>query len=95
MTMLQSLSISALRKLAAWAVIPAFVSLVLAHEILITKYPAPIDYYSDSSVPQLVLWWRNGSLLTVLLLSLISIPKWQSLLGLGGVMVFLYFALKA
>jgi hypothetical protein len=85
---------STLRKFAAWAVIPAFISLVIAHEIIITKYPSAIGYSSAPRLPQWLLWWRNGGLLTVVLFSLISIPKWQSLLGLSGVIIYLYFALK-
>jgi hypothetical protein len=89
-----SQGLSKARKIAAWTVIPAFFSLIYAHNILITKYPAPIDYYANSSEPQMVLWWRNASLLLVLFVSLLSIPRWQSFVGLLATGIFLYFALK-
>lgn len=86
--------VSVMRRLAAWIVLPAFISLVAAHEVIITNYPGAVGYSSAPRPPEWLMWWRNGSLVLVLLFSLVSIPRWQSLVGLGGTLLFLYFALK-
>jgi hypothetical protein len=83
-----------IRKYLAWAIIPVFASLMIAHEILITKYPRTIGYSFAPEPPAWLLWWRNVSLFFVFLGSLLTLPRWQSFLGLLALGAFLYFALK-
>jgi hypothetical protein len=41
-----------------------------------------------------LLWWRNLSILAVAGLGLLSIPEWQSIVGIMGLIAFLYFSIS-
>jgi hypothetical protein len=43
--------------------------------------------------PAVLLLWRNGSLILVVLASLISLPRWQSIIGLIAALLFLYHSI--
>jgi hypothetical protein len=85
--------VSKMRMIAAWITLPAFVGMFLANELLTSKYPGGI-LPAGISRPSSFVWllcWRNWSLYLTALCGLISLPRWQSLLGLAGVIVFLYY----
>lgn len=85
-----------MRRIAAWLVIPALISLYLANQNLIKSYPSgAIWMVRDSGMPRpslfvWLLWWRNTSFLLALAASLISLPRWQSVLGIVGLILFMY-----
>ncbi len=84
-------AISQVRTVTAWLVIAAFVSMMLAED-KIRGYPRP--WPGDVPMPlalQWFIWWRNVSLLAVLALILVSIPRWQSLVGFAGLVIFFVF----
>src|SRR5262245_5073855 len=75
-----------------WLVIPACLSTFIAHQIILSKYILPWPY--DAQMPtllRLLLWWRNLSFLLMLLSSVASLPRWQSIIGLAFVVLFLFF----
>ena len=81
-----------IRRVAAWIVILAFVSLFIAHQqILAPQYccmPWPMD--APNRPPAWIFYWRNFSLLLVVLALIISVPRWQSLVGILGLVVFFF-----
>jgi len=85
---------STVRKFAKWSVIPAFISLVIAHEFIINNYPGAIGYSLAPPPPYWILLWRNTSLFFAVLAGLIALPSWQSFLGLTAIVIFLSFALR-
>jgi hypothetical protein len=73
-----------------WFVIPACLSTFIAHQIILSKYVLPWPYEAQMpTLLKLLLWWRNLSLLLVLLSSVASLPKGQSILGLAFIVFFL------
>src|SRR5712691_11165445 len=83
-----------IRSLAAWIIIPAFLSFVIADQILVTKYgggPRPNDFPRPRLLDGLLVW-RNWSLVVALATGLISLPKWRSLIGLTLTLTYFYFA---
>src|SRR5829696_7838727 len=80
-----------LRTIAAWLVIPAFLSMFMAHDHLTRTYPVPFPSWIETPRGfELTIAWRNYSLLLVVATSLIALPRWQSVAGLVGTAVFLY-----
>ena len=74
-----------------WLIIPARLSTFIAHQIMLSKYIPPWPY--EAQMPKLLkllLWWRNLSLLLLLLSSVASLPRWQSVLGLVFIVLFLF-----
>src|SRR5262249_30755415 len=84
--------ISRVRKTTAWLVIFALASLFVAQQVLISKYilpwPAGMPRPRDLDI---LLLWRNLSLLLTVFFSLVSLPRWQSIAGIVGIAMFLYF----
>jgi len=80
------------RTIAAWFVLPAFVSMFIAHQqILAPRYccmPWPID--AVNRPPAWIFYWRNYSLLLVVIALIISLPRWQSLVATLGIVVFFF-----
>ena len=83
--------ISQVRTVTAWLVIAAFVSMMLAED-QIRGYPRPWPGHIPMPLAlQWFIWWRNVSLLAVLALILVSIPRWQSVVGFAGLVIFFVF----
>src|SRR5215510_13156771 len=82
-----------IRTVAAWTIIPAFLSMFIAHQqILSPQYccmPMPMD--APNRPPAWIFYWQNFSLLIVVVAILISLPRWQSLVGIGAMVLFLFF----
>jgi hypothetical protein len=78
-----------IRTIAAWLVIPAFISMFVAHQHLINTYPMPSIPMPKSRGEELSIVWRNYSLMSVIGLSLFSLPRWQSIAGIIGIFIFL------
>jgi hypothetical protein len=84
-------AISQVRTVTAWLVIAAFVSMMIA-ETQIRGYPRP--WPGNVPMPSELawfIWWRNVSFLALLALILVSIPRWQSLAGFVGLVVYFVF----
>jgi len=76
--------VSGVRTVAAWVVIPAFISFVVAENELTSRFPGGPR---PSSLPrpltlERLLGWRNTSCELALATGLVSPPRWQSLVGL-------------
>jgi hypothetical protein len=83
--------LSRVRTVSAWIVIPAFLSMFIAHQVLKSKYRVMYpDWIEQPAGMKLILMWRNYSLLAVVATSLISLPRWQSIVGLISTALFLY-----
>ncbi len=84
---------SRIRSVAPWTTLVAFVSLFAAENILTTKYGARSwpDPASRPGFLEWLLFWRNGSLVLALLAGLISLPRWQSWVGLALTIAYTYF----
>ena len=79
------------RTVAAWIVIPAFLSMFIAHQTLIRMYRVPYPgWIEQPEGMKQILMWRNYSMLIVVAMSLISLPRWQSIVGLICTALFLY-----
>jgi len=84
--------ISRVRKVAAWLIIPVLASAFIAHQVIISKYILPWPYGAPRPRNlDMLLLWRNGSLLLAVFCVLVSLPRWQSIAGLIGIIMFFYF----
>ena len=71
-------------------VIPAFLSMFIAHYHLTHTYTVPFASWIERPRGfELTLMWRNYSLLLVVATSLISLPRWKSIVGLVRTALFL------
>jgi hypothetical protein len=81
-----------IRTVAAWVVIPALLSMFIAHEqILSPEYccmPWPID--SARRPPAWIFHWRNYSFVILAVAILVSLLRWQSLVGIAALVLFLF-----
>jgi hypothetical protein len=83
--------VSKIRTVTAWLVIAAFISLLTTEE-MIRGYPRP--WPGDVPMPPALAWFiylRNLNLLVLACLILVSIPRWQSLIGIAGLIIFFVF----
>ena len=83
--------VSQIRTVAAWLVILAFISLLVTEE-MIRGYPRP--WPAHIPMPSELEWFiyfRNLSLLAIAFFILGSIPRWQSLAGIAGLIIFFFF----
>jgi hypothetical protein len=75
-----------------WLIIPACLSTFIAHQIILSNHVLPLPYEAPTPMPlKTLLWWRNLSLLLVLLSSVASLPRWQSIAGFAFIVLFLFF----
>jgi hypothetical protein len=84
------LRIKKARRVVAWISLLFAASLLISHNMII-GYPGAIGYQGAPRPPRWMYEWRYWSLMLTLILSLISLPRWQSFVGLGIAVVFLYF----
>lgn len=83
-----------LRRYIAYAVIPAIASLALADRVMIDQYPgARIDPMAPQP-PTWMVYWHIISFFGLLITSLVSIPRWQSFVGLLALGGLIYIASK-
>jgi hypothetical protein len=78
------------RTIAAWLVIPAFFIMFIANQHLISSYPLPSVPLLKTRGEEVTLMLRNYSLLAVVGLSVFSLPRWQSIAGIVGTLIFLF-----
>src|SRR5581483_2376981 len=84
--------INTIRKILAWLALAAAINALIA--TLIIYYQYPYAYYVPSP-PAAPVWmdrWQVGSMLVGFVTSLISLPKWQSLVALPSVLLLFFFA---
>jgi hypothetical protein len=88
----KSSMISKGRAIAAFVVIPALISMFVAHQqLLLPKYCCmPWSEGHPNRPPEWIFLWRNCSLLLIVIASIASLPKWQSWVGLAGTALFLF-----
>jgi hypothetical protein len=79
------LIIKGVRTVAAWTVIPACLSFIVAENELATRFPGGAwpSWAARPAAFEWILWWRNSSIEIALACGLISLPRWQSLAGLA------------
>jgi len=65
------------------------VSLMLAEKYLSSNFVYP--YNPHAPPPGWALGWRLISFFAVVILSLISLPRWQSILGVLTALLFIYY----
>lgn len=84
-------AIARVRTVTAWLVIAAFVSMMIA-ENQIRGYPRPWPGHIPMPTELAwFIWWRNVSFVAVLGLIIVSIPRWQALVGFVGLVLFFAF----
>src|SRR5579883_276576 len=84
-------SLIKLRKAAAWITLPAFLFMFIAEGAMSHMNPTGFGPYPISPRPLSFEFWlfiRNLFFLIALVTGLISIPRWQSLLGLTLTLLF-------
>ncbi len=87
--------LSRVRTIAAWMTLAALVSVIAAHHQLNVSFPGrPWPDIARPSAFVTLLWWRNVSILAVVGFGLLSIPRWQSIVGIIGLITFLYFSIS-
>lgn len=89
--------LSKTRTVAAWTALLAFVSMFVAENLLTTKYSGG-PWPEGMPRPSLLEWlliWRNVSFIVALVTGLISLPRWQSLVGLSLTLVYTYFVITS
>jgi hypothetical protein len=79
------------RTVLAWLTLAGLLSVVIASYQLRAKFPGGPwpSHVPRPAALDLLVWWRNWSIIATVVLGLLSIPKWQSLVGLGGLILFL------
>jgi hypothetical protein len=83
--------VSKIRTVTAWLIIPAFISMLVAED-RIRGYPRPWPAHIPMPPAlQSFIYWRNLSLLALVFLILVSIPRWQSLVAIAGLIIFFFF----
>jgi len=78
--------------IAAWAALAAVISTLIS--TLIIRYKYPYAYYVPSP-PAAPIWmgrWQVGGMLIGLIASLLSLPKWQSIVALPSLIFLFLFA---
>ncbi len=78
--------VSRIRTIAAWLVLAACVNFFVADHYVDVHHPM-MGYFSPRP-PHALLMWRNGSLIAMVVLTLVSIPRWQSFVGVASLIVF-------
>jgi hypothetical protein len=88
----KSSMISKGRAVAVLAIIPALISMFVAHQQLLSpEYCCmPWSEGHPNRPPEWIFLWRNCSLLLTVIASIASLPKWQSWVGLASTTLFLF-----
>jgi hypothetical protein len=81
-----------LRKRTAWVVLFAVISLLVSHYCIEKSYPTTIAYSGGPRAVEWMYYWRAISLIITFLLSLLTIPRWQSIIGIIGTL-WVFFSL--
>ena len=79
-----------LRPAASWLIALAVISLFISSYAIESHYPGEISSVGGPRAPEWMYYWRLSSLLLLLLLSLVSLPKWQSFAGFVCVVIFFF-----
>jgi hypothetical protein len=82
-------AIKKIRDVSSWAALVMIASLLMAEKFLSSRFVYP--YNPNEPPPAWALNWRLGSVCLLLVLSLISLPRWQSILGLLTLVLFVYY----
>ena len=88
-------SINRVRTIAAWAAIPCFVCVVVSEQTIAHMNPVGNGPW-PSAFPRpklfdVMLQIRNFSILLALMAGFISLPRWQSFVGLGLTITYLAY----
>src|SRR5713226_8745786 len=88
-------SINRVRTIAAWATIPCFLCFVVSQQTIehmnpVGNGPWPSGLPRPKSF-EVMLQIRNCSLLLALIAGFISLPRWQSVVGLGLTITYLAY----
>jgi hypothetical protein len=82
-----------MRGVAANMVLPAALSMIVADNRLLAWYgPGPWPSWVPRTWQmESMLMWRNYSLLLAVITSLVSVPRWQSILGIAVSILFVVY----
>jgi uncharacterized membrane protein len=78
-----------IRDISSWSVLVMIASLLLAEKYLSSNYVYP--YIPHAPPSRWELGWRLVSFFGVIVFSLISLPRWQSILGVVTILLFIYY----
>ena len=83
--------VSVARSIAAWVALAAVANFLMVTLVIFYKYPYAYYVPSPPAAPRWMISWRNWSFVLGLVTSLISLPKWQSLIALPLVLLLTFF----
>jgi hypothetical protein len=81
-----------IRRITAWLVLPAVISLLIAHHTIEDRFPTYFAVSGGSRAPGWMYTWRSFSGMLTLVLSVFSIPRWQAFIGIAGA-IWVFFSL--
>jgi len=84
--------VAVIRQISAWVALGASVSLLVVIAVIYFKYPYPYYVPSPPAAPRWMIGWRNWSLVSGFVASLLSLPKWQSLVALPATVLLFFFS---
>ena len=87
--------VSKVRTAAAWLALAAFVNFVIPYKIVSSPEYEASRHGGPLRPPEWALTWRNLSLIFLLVLCLLSFPKWQSLVSLGLTAILIFWAISS
>ena len=81
------------RRVAAWIALGAAGTLFIVTMVIFFEYPYAYYVPSPPAAPRWMFSWRNWSQIVAVIASLISLPKWQSLVALPATVLLFFFAI--
>lgn|GEM_PF-2587138 len=88
--------VSSGRYIIAWISLAAAASLLVVTLVIDSRYPYPYYVPSPPAAPRWMFSWRNWSLVLGVIASVLSLPKWQSLVALTIlILLFVFIVISA
>jgi hypothetical protein len=79
------------RTILAWLAVAAVTSLYVSTLVIEPRYPTNLAYAGGPRAPEWMYVWRVASLYVAGITSLLSLPRWQSLVALLALFVHAFF----
>lgn len=87
--------VKTVRTAAAWLALAAFVSFVIPYKIVASPEYEASRHGGPLRPPEWALTWRNASVIFLLVLCVLSFPKWQSLVALGMTALLIFLQISS
>jgi hypothetical protein len=84
--------LAAIRNITSWLIFAAALSYLVSDRMIKAMWPTHIGYALGPRAPELMYDWCLRSLAALAALSLFSLPRWQSFVGLALVVLFAVLA---